>query len=80
MSSTCWASLLEQEGGLAASILLHAGLAPDGLHRRLEQELERLPKVSGPARAPDQVYITGRLNRLLTQAEDEATSVSPGTG
>ena len=39
---------------------------------RLRQELERLPRVTGPAGAPDRVYITGRLNRLLAEAEDEA--------
>src|SRR5262249_37791200 len=36
------------------------------------RELERLPKVSGPSGSPDQVYVSGRLNRLLAQAEDEA--------
>jgi ATP-dependent Clp protease ATP-binding subunit ClpB len=66
------AALLEQEGGLASSILTRAGINTDGLKRRLEQELERIPKVSGPAGAPDQVYITGRLNRLMAQAEEEA--------
>jgi ATP-dependent Clp protease ATP-binding subunit ClpB len=66
------ASLLEQEGGLAGSILSRAGVNPDGLRSRLEQELDRLPKVSGPSSAPDQIYVTGRLNRLFTQAEDEA--------
>ena len=66
------ASLLEQEGGLATSILTKAEVKIDGLKRRIEQELERMPKVSGPGGAPDQIYITGRLNRLLAQAEDEA--------
>ena len=66
------ASLLEQEGGLASSVLLRAGVNLETLHTRLEQELDRLPKVSGPSGAPDQIYLTGRLNRLLTQAEDEA--------
>jgi len=28
--------------------------------------------VSGSAGAPDQIYITARLNRLLAQSEDEA--------
>ena len=40
--------------------------------RRVEEELERLPKVSGPSGAPDQIYVTARLNRLLAHAEDEA--------
>src|SRR5579885_1049329 len=66
------AALLEQEGGLATSILQKAGVNPDSLLRRVEAELDRMPKVSGPAATPDQVYVTGRLNRLLTTAEDEA--------
>jgi ATP-dependent Clp protease ATP-binding subunit ClpB len=66
------ASLLEQERGLAISILNKAEINADALKQRVEQELQRLPKVSGPAGAPDQIYVTGRLNRLLAQAEDEA--------
>ncbi|MGH8064070.1 MAG: ATP-dependent chaperone ClpB [Candidatus Entotheonellia bacterium] len=66
------AALLEQERGLTASILARASVPLDVLKRRVEQELDRLPKVSGPSGGPDQIYVTGRLNRLLTQAEDEA--------
>jgi ATP-dependent Clp protease ATP-binding subunit ClpB len=65
-------ALLEQEGGLAPSILLKSDLNPQNLHRRLKQEVDRLPKVSGGPMSPDQVYITGRLQKLLTTAEDEA--------
>jgi ATP-dependent Clp protease ATP-binding subunit ClpB len=66
------AALLEQENGLAPLILAKAGLAPEALLRRLETELGRMPKVSGPSVGPDQVYVTTRLNRVLTAAEDEA--------
>ena len=66
------AALIEQENGLAPSLLLRAGVQPDQIHRRIEQELDRIPKVSSPTGSPDQVYISGRLNRLLTEAEDEA--------
>jgi ATP-dependent Clp protease ATP-binding subunit ClpB len=66
------ASLLEQENGLAVSILLKAGLPLEAIHRRVTQELDKLPKVAGPTGAPDQIYVTGRLNRLFTEAEDEA--------
>ncbi len=65
-------ALLEQEQGLAAPIFQKAGASGDRLKRRVEQELERLPRVSGTSGGPEQVYVTGRLNRLLTQAEDEA--------
>jgi ATP-dependent Clp protease ATP-binding subunit ClpB len=66
------AALLEQEGGLAPSILAKAGIAAETFQQRLEAEIARLPKVSGPAAAPDQIYVTNRLNQLLTRADDEA--------
>ncbi len=65
-------ALLQQEGGLVPSILNKADINIDTLHRRLDQEIDRLPKVSGPAASPDQIYVTPRLQKLLTQAEDEA--------
>jgi ATP-dependent Clp protease ATP-binding subunit ClpB len=66
------AALLEQEGGLSASILTRAGVQVEALKRRIEGDLERLPKVSGPTGGVDQIYVTSRLNKLLTAAEDEA--------
>jgi ATP-dependent Clp protease ATP-binding subunit ClpB len=45
------------------------GVPADPLRRRLDAELQKLPRVSG---AGDQIYMAGRLNRLLVQAEDEA--------
>jgi ATP-dependent Clp protease ATP-binding subunit ClpB len=66
------AALLEQEGGLAPSILTRSGTNVEPLPRRIEAELDRMPKVSGPSGGPDQVYVSSRLNRLLTDAEDEA--------
>ena len=68
-------ALLRQEGGLAVSILTKAGADVEGLTRRIEREIERLPKVTGPSGGPDQFYVTGRLNRLLSLAEDEAKSL-----
>jgi ATP-dependent Clp protease ATP-binding subunit ClpB len=65
-------ALLEQERGLATSILNRANVEVDKLRRRVEEELDHMPKVSGTAGGPDQVHITGRLSRLLTQAEDES--------
>jgi ATP-dependent Clp protease ATP-binding subunit ClpB len=64
-------ALIEQEGGLASSILLKAGVNLEAVHRRIKQELDKLPRVSGSG-AADQIYITSRLQQLLTKAEDEA--------
>src|SRR5688572_4912565 len=65
-------ALLEQENGLAPSLFSKANVPVESFVRRLEQELLKIPKVTSPTGAPDQVYITGRLNRLFTVAEDEA--------
>lgn len=65
------ATLLEQDQGLAPAILRKAEVDVDRLKRRVEQDLERLPRVSGTG-GSDQVYVTGRLNRVLSQAETEA--------
>ena len=65
-------ALLEQEGGLAPSILLRADIPLEPLHKRVLQEVEKFPKVTGGATAADQVYITNRLSRVLNDAETEA--------
>jgi ATP-dependent Clp protease ATP-binding subunit ClpB len=64
------AALLDEQG-LVPAILSKANVNVDGLKQKTEQELERLPRVSGTSGGPDQFYLTGRLNRVLTQAEDE---------
>jgi ATP-dependent Clp protease ATP-binding subunit ClpB len=65
-------ALLEQQGGLAPSILLKAEVNPENLHRRLMQDLDKMPRVSGTATGIDQIYVTPRLQALLTGAEREA--------
>jgi ATP-dependent Clp protease ATP-binding subunit ClpB len=65
-------AMLEQEGGLAPSILLRADVALEPLHQRLVQDIEKLPKVSGAGLRPDQVYVTPRLSQLLNRAEEQA--------
>ncbi len=65
-------ALLEQEGGLAPSILLKTNVNLESVHSRLEQEIARLPQVSSSTGAADQIYVTGRLQRTLAKAEDEA--------
>ena len=65
-------AMLEQEGGLTPSILLRADVPLEPLHKRLLQEIEKFPKVTGAAVRPDQVYVTTRLNQLFTRAEEQA--------
>ena len=65
-------TLLAQDHGLAVNVLRKAGLNPDQLRRRLEQELEKLPKVTSPSGPPEQIYVTTRLTKLFADAEQEA--------
>jgi ATP-dependent Clp protease ATP-binding subunit ClpB len=65
-------ALLEQQGGLVPSILARAGVAVEPFKQAIENEINRLPKVSGPSGPVDQVYITARLNKVFVAAEDEA--------
>jgi ATP-dependent Clp protease ATP-binding subunit ClpB len=66
-------ALLEQEGGLAPSILAKTGSNLEAIHQRLMKELEKIPKVSGPSGGSmESIYITSRLQGLLHRAEDEA--------
>jgi len=67
-------ALLEQENGLVPSILLKAEVKPDTVHRRVAQEIDRMPKVtgSGAASSIDQIFLTSRLQQALVKAQDQA--------
>ena len=65
-------ALLEQDSGLAPNLLLKSDIKLEPLHARLNQELEKLPRVSGPGASPDQIYVTNRLQKVILKAEDEA--------
>jgi ATP-dependent Clp protease ATP-binding subunit ClpB len=64
-------ALLDQDKGLAPAVLNKAGVSVDAIRIQAQRELEKLPRVSGPG-ANDNPHVSGRLNRVLTQAEDEA--------
>ena len=51
--------------------LLKADIPLEPLHKRLVQEIEKLPKVTGGATGADQIYVTNRLSRLLAAAEEQ---------
>src|SRR5437867_2450316 len=65
-------ALLNQDGGVAPRMVEKAGGKPASLVQRLEQALDRLPRISGPGAPAGQVYIAPRVNEILTGAETEA--------
>jgi ATP-dependent Clp protease ATP-binding subunit ClpB len=66
------AALLDQEGGLAGRLFEKMDIPVGSLRKRLEQELERLPRVSGQGVEPGKIYVTPRLQRILIGAQDVA--------
>ena len=65
-------SMLEQDRGLTGVILTKAGVTVDPFRLKLQWELERLPKVTGPSGVAENQYSSGRFNKLIATAEDEA--------
>ena len=65
-------ALIEQENGLVPRLLERAGYDVRAVAGALDQELGRLPRVSGPGAQPGQVYVTQRLNEVMLAALDLA--------
>jgi len=68
-------ALLAQSEGIARPVIEAAGADPNVIAAALEKEIARLPKVTGPSGAPEQVFVTPRLNTLFADAEKEAAQL-----
>jgi ATP-dependent Clp protease ATP-binding subunit ClpB len=66
------AALLEDDGGIASSILQLAGVDRAAVRRKLADELAKIPRVTGGGTDSSQLYATQRLGRVLSRAEQEA--------
>ena len=65
-------ALLEDDQGLAASILKLSGADVAAVRRKLDDELKKVPAVTGGGSNAGQVYMTQRLGRVMASAEQEA--------
>ena len=65
-------ALLDQPDGLAPRLLERLGVVVQTLKARIEQELDKRPRVSGGGMEAGKFYVTQRLNRLMLKAADEA--------
>ncbi len=63
-------ALLHQEQGLAPQLLDKMSVDKVGLNNRIEQELGKLPKLSGSS--PGRVTASGGMSQVLVRAEDES--------
>jgi len=64
-------ALLEQQGGIAPSLLEAAGVSTAAVKQAAEQALTKLPQVQGSGGSPGQLHVTARLSQVLTRAEQE---------
>src|SRR4030065_2210715 len=63
-------ALLGQKEGVVIPILQKLGANPDIIVSQLENELNRIPQITG--RGVGQVYLSSRLNEIFNIAEKEA--------
>src|SRR5690242_16605860 len=66
------AAALEDDQGLVSSVLKLAGADVAVARRKLDDEIKKIPQVTGGGAGATQVYMTQRLGRVLARAEQEA--------
>lgn len=65
-------AMIEQQDGLTSRLFQKMDVPVDRVRERLEEELNKKPRVSGPGVEQGKIYITNRLNRLLSDAQEQA--------
>ena len=65
-------ALLEDKNGLISQLLQKMGLNAEGLRKAVTDSLGRIPRVSGPGREADKVYISQDVEKALLEAENRA--------
>jgi len=65
-------ALLEQSEGLLPRLFKRMEISLQEVTDRLQSELDKKPRVSGPGLEPGKVYISQRLGKLMVKAQDEA--------
>ena len=66
------AALLSQPDGLVGEIIKSIGASPELLLSKTEEEISKLPKISGSGYDPNNIYISQELNKALGNAEKQA--------
>ncbi len=65
-------SLLTQEDGLISEMVNKLGTDKPKLISQIEDEINKLPKVSGSGADPERIYISAELDKAFTEAEKQA--------
>ncbi len=65
-------ALVEDDNGLIPQLLNQSGVDVTVLRQALTEALGRIPRVSGPGREADKVYISSELEKALLAAQERA--------
>lgn len=65
-------SLTEDAKALIPQLLTRCGISVDAFRAALNDALSRIPRVSGPGREADKVYISPDFEKALLEAENRA--------
>jgi len=65
-------ALLNQEDGAGTQILKKAKIDVKRMATACDREIQRIPRVSGPGREMDKVYVSQSVDAALTEAEQQA--------
>ena len=68
-------SLVSQQGGLVGEIFKSIGASPENTASALDAAVSKFPKVSGGGYDPSRIYISGTLDKALTEAEKQAAKM-----
>ncbi|MBQ8110020.1 MAG: ATP-dependent chaperone ClpB [Clostridia bacterium] len=65
-------ALLNQDGGAVSQILKKSKVDVKRMAAACDREIQRVPKVTGPGREMDRVYVSQSVDAALVEAEEEA--------
>ena len=65
-------ALIDQDNGLIPRLFEKMEINTDGALSVVDRFIEKIPKVSGPGREPDKVYISQATDKILAEAERQA--------
>ena len=68
-------ALIRQEGGLIAQMLKKMKVDANRMVNACEREIARIPKVTGPGREADKIYISQSVDAALIEAEQQAQAM-----
>ncbi len=68
-------ALLNQDGGLIAQLMKKMRVDVSRMLAACDREIQRIPKVSGPGREADRVYISQSVDAALIEAEEQAQAM-----